>query len=199
MSFIKKYNIYIFIAIAAGFVMVNVAFWTRLSLVRQLVTVFAVFAALHEIEEKIWPGGFFELMLKKLGMKPSEVDLGRGTLIVSVYWLLLLGSAYLFDSHPFLLAATIVLSFFEAIVHTAGIKLHHLKKPYTPGMVTALGLAAVGIASVYQLNAGGMLTGAGYLLGGVLWFLSFVGMDLLILSGLGKTIPELVRGIKEKS
>lgn len=141
---------------------------------------------MHEIEEKIWPGGFYELMLKKFGMTTSEVDLERGTLIVSIYWIILLGSAYLFDEYPFLLAITITLSFFEAIIHTAGIKLHHLKKPYTPGLVTAVCLAIAGIYAVYRLNTEGIIASVDYIKGVVLWFLSFACMDVLIISGFGK-------------
>ena len=197
-AFIKKNNTYIFIGIVAIMCCVGAATWGSLSLIRKLTTAFAVFAALHEIEEKVWPGGFYELMLKKFGIKKEEVDLGRATLVVSIYWLILLGSAYFFDSYAFLLAVTITLGFFEAFIHTAGIWIHHLKKPYTPGLVTAWCLAVVSIFAVRALNGAGLASRKDYLLGAVLWLLSFICMDVIIISGFGKTLPEIIATVKKK-
>lgn len=199
MAFIKKNNTWIFIGIVLLLTLLDLIFWGRLSLVRKLVNLFAIFAALHEIEEKVWPGGFYELMLKKFGMKREEVDLDRGTLGVSVYWIILLGSAYLFDNVPLLLCVPIALFFFEAFIHTAGIKIHHLKKPYTPGLVTAYCLAACAVVAIRAMNAAGLVTGKDYALGAVLWVLSFLCLEAYILTSFGKKPKELfaqVRGNK---
>ena len=198
MGFVKKNNTYIFIAIVAILVIFDAFLWNRLSLTRKLITFFAVIAALHEIEEKVWPGGFYELMLKKFGMKKEEVDIDRGTLVVSIYWIIILGAAYIFDSQVFLLAITIALSFFEAFIHTAGIKIHHLKKPYTPGLVTAWCMAAVGVFSVIALNRTGMAIGTDYALGVALWLLSFICMDIVIITGFGKSIPDLIKSVRNQ-
>ena len=123
MAFVKKYNTYVFFALVAVLVIADVIVWNSLSLTRKFITAFADAAAMHEIEEKVWPGGFYELMLKKFGMKKEEVDIDRGTLVVSIYWIVILGAAYIFDSQVFLLAITITLSFFEAFIHTVGIKI----------------------------------------------------------------------------
>ena len=53
MSFIKKYNTWIFITIVAVLTIADIIFWNSLSLTRKIITVFAVLAALHEIEEKV--------------------------------------------------------------------------------------------------------------------------------------------------
>ncbi len=58
MKFVKEKNTYIFIFLVVCLTVADAVFWARLSPVRQLVTVFAVLAAAHEVEEKIWPGGF---------------------------------------------------------------------------------------------------------------------------------------------
>lgn len=198
MGFVKKNNTYFFIAIVAILVIADVFLWNRLSLTRKLITIFAVIAALHEIEEKVWPGGFYELMLKKFGMKKEEVDVNRGALVVSIYWIIILGAAYIFDSQVFLLAITIALSFFEAFIHTVGIKIHHLKKPYTPGLVTALCMASVGVFSVITLNRTGMAMGTDYVLGAALWLLSFICMDIVIITGFGKSIPDLIKSVRNQ-
>ena len=198
MAFIKKNNTWIFIAIVVLLVVVDACLWKQLSLIRRIVTVFAVFAALHEIEEKVWPGGFYDLMLKKFGMKKEEVDIERGTLAVSIYWLILLGAAYIFDSQAFLMAVTITLAFFEAFIHTAGIWIHHLKKPYTPGLVTAWCMAIVAVFSVHALTSAGMAVGKDYWIGAVLWVLSFICLDAFIISGFGKTLPEIIAEVRKQ-
>jgi hypothetical protein len=198
MAFVKKYNTYVFIALVAVLVIADVIVWNSLSLTRKLITAFAVAAAMHEIEEKVWPGGFYELMLKKFGMKKEEVDIDRGTLVVSIYWIVILGAAYIFDSQVFLLAIIITLSFFEAFIHTVGIKIHRLTKPYTPGLVTAWCMAAVGVVAVITLNRTGMAAAKDYVLGAVFWLLSFVCMDIVIISGFGKSFSDLINSVRKQ-
>ena len=201
MRFIKEKNTYVFIAIVVCLTVVDIILWKQLSFIRKLVTIFAVLAAAHEIEEKIWPGGFFDLMLKKFGMKKEEVDLGRATYAVNVYWLLLLAVPFVFDKYAWLLVVTIALSFFEAFIHTAGIVIHHMKKPYTPGLVTAWLLAIVAVIAVIQINADEMVTAGGYVAGTVLMFVSFICLDPFIILGFGdkrKDIVNMIRRQKEK-
>lgn len=198
MKFIKEKNTYIFLIAVICLTAVDAIMWKQLSLVRKLVTVFAVLAAAHEIEEKIWPGGFFELMLNKFGIKKEETDLGRATLVVSIYWLLLLALPYIFEQYTWLLAVTIALSFFEAFIHTAGIAIHRMKKPYTPGLVTAWLLAAAAITAIIQLNAHRMVNTGGYVAGTVLMILSFICMDIVIISGLGKKPSEIMDSVRRQ-
>lgn len=198
MAFLKKYNTYVFITLVITLAVADMILWKRLSVVRRLATGFALLAALHEVEEKIWPGGFYELMLKKFGLESEQVDLGRGTLVVSIFWVILLGAAYIFDSHPFLLAVTIVLSFFEAFIHTAGIWIHRLKKPYTPGLVTAWCMAAFAVITVLALKNTGLTAARDYCLGAVLWLLSFACMDFIIISGFGKTPREIIAAVTKQ-
>lgn len=198
MKWIKENNTYIFIAGVICLTIIDIALWGQLSLIRKLVTVFAVLAAAHEIEEKIWPGGFFDLMLNKFGMKKDEVDLGRATSAVSVYWLLLLALPYIFDTHAWLLVITIALSFFEAFIHTAGIAMHHMKKPYTPGLLTAWLLAVMAVISIVLLNRGHLVSAGGYAAGIVLMIVSFLCLDIIIISGLGKTPADIVSAVRKQ-
>ena len=192
MSFVKKYSTQIFLVLVAVLAVFGLIFWGRLSLVRKLVTGFAVLGGLHEIEEKIWPGGFYDLMLKKFGIDKSTVDLDRPGLIVSVYWLILLIPAYVFHSHPVFMAVLIALSFFEAFIHTAGIKIHKLKKPYTPGLVTAWCMAAFSVASIILMKNAGLTTCTDYLIGVPLWILSFICLARTVYSGFGKSFKDII-------
>lgn len=194
----KDKSTLVFIIIALIFAAVNLLLWGRLSPVRRLVTVFALLAAAHEAEEKLWPGGFFDLMLGKLGLRREEVDLSRGTAAVGAYWLLLLALPYLFHGQPWLLAMTIALSFFEAFIHTAGIAIHHLKRPYTPGMITAWLLAAAAVAAVGRLNAGGLIGLGGYIAGALLMVGSFLCLEGVILLSLGDKRKVILRTLRSR-
>ena len=196
MKFIKEKNTYIFIIAVICFTVVDAIIWKQLSLVRKLVTVFAVLAAAHEIEEKIFPGGFFELMLKKFGLKKEEVDLGRATLAVSIYWMLLLALPYIFDQYAWLLVVAIALSFFEAFIHTAGIVIHHMKKPYTPGLVTAWLLAIVAVIAIVQLNIHSMVSIGEYVVGTMLMIISFICMDIVIVLGFKKKLSDIINNVR---
>ena len=130
-EFLKKYNMHIFIVLIAILTVYDLLNWNQISIVRKLVNLFGILAILHEIEEKYWPGGFFDLMLKKLEININDVDVGRANLAVFIFWLVYLGLGYIFDNFVFFFMMTIVLSIFEAFVHTAGIKIHKLDKPHT--------------------------------------------------------------------
>ena len=53
MNFLKKYNIYVFIVLIALLTIYDFLNWDSISMVRKLVNLFAIFAVLHEIEEKL--------------------------------------------------------------------------------------------------------------------------------------------------
>lgn len=78
---------HLFILIVGILTIYDLANWNSISLVRKLVNVFAVFAILHEIEEKYWPGGFMELMLKKLKINIGDFDTETAKLNVVIFLL----------------------------------------------------------------------------------------------------------------
>ena len=78
------------------------------------------------------------------------------------------------------MVVTIALSFFEAFIHTAGIAIHRMKKPYTPGLVTAWLLAIAAVFAIVQLNANGLVSAGGYAVGTLLMIVSFLCMDIFI-------------------
>ena len=59
-------------------------------------------------------------------------------------------------------------------------------------------LAIAGIYAVYRLNTEGIIAGVDYIKGVVLWFLSFACMDVLIISGFGKKVSEIITMFKRK-
>ena len=174
MNFLKKYNIYVFIVLIALLTIYDFLNWDSISMVRKLVNLFAILAVLHEIEEKYWPGGFHNLMLKKIKVDINDFDLGSANLIVFIFLLVYIAMGYIFDNLVFFFIMAIILSIFEALIHTAGIKIHNLDKPYTPGLLTAWLMAIAAIYSIIQLNKYGLASPFDYLIGVILFIIRFL-------------------------
>ena len=172
-KFLEEYNIHIFILLVALLSAYDILNWDGISVVRKLVNLFAVLAVLHEIEEKYWPGGFHQLMLKKFNIDANEFDVGKANLLVFVFWMVYLTLGYVFDNLVFFFLMTVALSFFEAFIHTAGIKIHNLDKPYTPGLVSAWLLAFAALYSIIQLAKHSLAGPVDYIIGIVLFIISF--------------------------
>lgn len=196
-DFLKKYNIHIFIVLVALLTVYDFLNWDSISIVRKLVNLFAVLAILHEVEEKYWPGGFHNLMLNKMKVDKSGFDLERANLIVFVYWLVLLGLGYIFDNLVFFFIMTIALSIFEALIHTIGIKIHNLSKPYTPGMISAWLMAIAAIYSIIQLNKFNLAGPVDYLIGVILFIISFLILQSQVFKVAGISRKEAFRRIRQ--
>ena len=196
MDFLKKYNMHIFVIIVGALTLYDLLNWNSLSLVRKLVNVFAILGVLHEVEEKYWPGGFIELMLNKLKVNISELDDGKAKLSVVIFWLVYIGLGYVFDNILFFFMMTIVLSLFEAFIHTAGIKIHKLNKPYTPGLVTAWLLAITAIYSIVQLNKYSIIVPTDYLIGFILFIITFLMLASQVYSSIRLSFKDVISRIK---
>lgn len=197
-EFIRDKNTYILIFVVIIFSIYNFLTWEQLSIVQKFVVAFAVFAALHEIEEKVWPAGFCELMLKKLGANTQDPNVYMATLPVTICWIVILGTIYFLHSYAFLLVILIALSFMEAFVHTVGIKVHNMKMPYTPGLITAWGMAIVAIVAIRHLASHGLVHVEGYILGTVMMFASFAIMGYFVYKPTGVNPMNMAKEVLAK-
>ena len=96
------------------------------------------------------------------------------------------------------MVVTIALSFFEAFIHTAGIAIHRMKKPYTPGLVTAWLLAIAAVFAIVQLNANGLVSAGGYVAGSVIMLVSYICLDLFIILGFGEKRKDIFNMIRSQ-
>lgn len=197
MNFLKKYNIYVFIVLIALLTIYDFLNWDSISMVRKLVNLFAILAVLHEIEEKYWPGGFHNLMLKKIKVDINDFDLGSANLIVFIFLLVYIALGYIFDNLVFFFIMAIILSIFEALIHSAGIKIHNLDKPYTPGLVTAWLMAIAAIYSIIQLNKYGLASPFDYLIGVILFIISFLILQSQVFKVIGISRKEAIKRVRE--
>lgn len=196
MNFLKKYNIYVFIVLIALLTIYDFLNWDSISMVRKLVNLFAILAVLHEIEEKYWPGGFHNLMLKKIKVDINDFDLGSANLIVFIFLLVYIAMGYIFDNLVFFFIMAIILSIFEALIHSAGIKIHNLDKPYTPGLLTAWLMAIAAIYSIIQLNKYGLASPFDYLIGVILFIISFLILQSQVFKVIGISRKEAIKRVR---
>lgn len=194
---IVKYHLEIFTAIVLVFTIVDAILFSELSYSRKLVNMFMVIGVLHEWEEKRYPGGFYELMARKFDIKTDQEGLNKAGLCVIIYWLAITCIPYLFDGIACLLFIPVVLGLFEAFVHTMGIFIHKMKKPYTPGLVSAWIMAAGSVYTIYYMEINGLAIAGDYVLGAVLMFGGFLLMDLGTIHSMGMSVKDMVENVKK--
>lgn len=192
-----KYHLEIFTAIVAAFTVVDLILFSHISVTRKLVNLFMILGVLHEWEEKRWPGGFYELMGKKFGLDLENTDFKKPGVYVIVYWLVITLLPYIFDRAVYLLLIPVALSVLEAFVHTVGIYLHKLKKPYTPGLVSAWLMMAAAVCTVRYLEINGLVSAGDYVLGAVLMLAGFFLMDVGVLSSLKTNPREMIKNMRK--
>ena len=103
---------------------------------------------------------------------------------------------FAFDKISIFALVPLILALFEGFIHTAGIIIHQLKKPYSPGMITAWLMFAYAIIMITRLNKELMLDAWSWIGGILLTFVSFFIMETRFMKGAGITIKEFQTNMK---
>lgn len=191
------YNLEIFCATIIVLTLVRILFFPNLSFIQNLVHAFALIAVLHEFEEKRVPGGFYEMTQRILGINQATTDKGLSSSFVMLYWVIVLGLSFIFDNCIMLFVMLIALGILELIGHTAIVFVGKLGKPYSPGMISAWLMGAMGIYSIVLLNTYGMATWVDYLGGTLLMIFGFVLMQRGTLSATDMTFKDFLGNLKK--
>ena len=189
MNKIIKYNLEIMTCIFAVITVAGIFNWDTLSLPRQMTLVFIVLYTLHEWEESRFPGGFYRIFFSKCTIDPN-VSEERMHFPVAIYLLIILLLPFIFDNVIVFALVPLILALFEGFIHTAGIVIHQLKQPYSPGMITAWIMFAYAILMIRRLNAELELGALEWIIGIVLMVASFVIMETQFMKGVGITVKE---------
>ena len=184
-----KYNLEIMSGIFAVIIVGSLLHWHTLSAVRQMTVVFMILYTLHEWEESRYPGGFYRIFFSKCTIDPT-VSEEKLHLPVAIYLLIILLVPFLFDDIVVLALVPLLLALFEGFIHTAGVIIHQLKKPYSPGMATAWMMFAYGIFMIRTLSVRMHLGAIDWLMGIALTIISFVLMETRFMKGAGITVKE---------
>ncbi len=191
---LQKYSLETFSFIVLIILLIRFLFYPNLSAEHRILSAFMILAILHEFEEKRTPGGFFELMAKKFGLPAEQQLFEKAGLCVIIYLSVILIASSLYPK-PVLILVPAYLGLFEAFIHTAGIWIHKLSKPYTPGLVTAWIMAAVSVYTIRYLVTVYSIGGATYILGLILFILSFAALVSSVWHSFGIGISDIRKKI----
>lgn len=194
-KFIRRYALEIYTVLAMLFMVVT-SFMIVLSTIRLFVVVFNFLFILHEWEEGAYPGGFVDLISSLIEVDLTD-DLRRASRIpTGVFLVAVTLLPFIFDSIPLFSVTIAVFGCFEGFVHVMGIKIFGLKKKYTPGMVTALMEAVVGIGLICNLAVNHLAAWYDYVGGILLFFICFASMQktLTLMVGIRyRDMPKLIK------
>ena len=185
-KWINNYNLEIMTTILAIVFCVSLFFWESLTLTGKALLGFMVLYILHEWEESKIPGGFYDLFFGGFGIE-IKVSEARMHLPVAIYILIMLLVPFALQNITFLVLIPLGLGLFEGVIHVAGIKIHRLKKPYTPGMITGVIMFMYSIFVIVQINNAGGLPVWQWIVGFILALLGFVVMEQFFLKTVGLT------------
>ena len=103
-----------------------------------------------------------------------------------------------FTQLPLLALVPVYLGLFEALIHIVGIKIHKMKKPYTPGMVSAilLGISSIVVLTIFSKEQ--MVQGIEFLWGVLLTFLCFAIMQRTVIAIFDLGYKDMIANMKKK-
>lgn len=193
----KKYNLEILSLIMFGMITICAVVCKQLSLIQRAMLGYMFLFTLHEWEENRFPGGFSKLMAKFFDIQITAKKEEASHIPVGIL-LILITFVPFFTQSVLIALVPVYLGIFEAIVHVAGIKLHKMEKPYTPGMFTALSLCVTSVCVLSIFSTQQVVSGAEFGLGVLLMFLCFFAMQRTVISIFGLRYKELTKIVKKK-
>ncbi len=196
MKYLIKYNLYILSVYTLVMLGVLVVFWDSFSMLQRFAIGFLGLITLHEWEETKFPGGFFKVMGGIMNVDMSKVPEESLHLPPTVFIVVVTLLPLLFPGVIFLFLTVMVLGIFEGIIHIVGIKLGRLKKPYTPGMVTAEVMLIYSIVGIYFAVSKGLVAPLDWLLALVLFIGGFLVLQVSVYRILDLKFADVVMRMK---
>ncbi len=201
-KFIKYYALEIYTVISILFLLIA-AIMGDLSFIQKAALIYTVLFLLHEWEEGVYPGGFFDKFSDVLDVKSNE-ELTRITRVpVDILLLIITITPFCLDNYMIPILMTATLGIMEGIVHIGFIKLFRMDKFYSPGMITAEIQFIVSVLFYIYTIKHNMATGLEYLFGALLMIIAFMIMQKSLVKIIGiknySQVPKMVlKRIKEK-
>ena len=195
MKKIIKYNLEIMSVILIAVALFGIAKWEESNILRQMTSIFMILYTLHEWEESRFPGGFYKIFFSKCTIDTS-VSEETMHFPVAIFLLTILLIPFIFDEVIAFALVPLILALFEGFVHTAGIILHQLKRPYSPGMITAWIMFAYSIIMINKLNVETTIGTTDWIIGIVLTIISFYLMETQFVKTVGITIRDFQKSMQ---
>lgn len=199
-KFIKHYALEIYSVITLLLIVCVTLFMGELTVIQQFVVFLSFVYVLHEWEENRYPGGFLELMESNLLKMEVGKEAKLGSRLITGVFLLVFTIVpfVLGDKLPIFVVAMAVFSVFECIVHIVGIRIHHLNKPYTPGMITAIIEGLTGTALIVYLVVNHLANWYDYIFGPFVFLACFAIMQRTLMATIGLHYKDMLVFVKKR-
>ena len=183
----KHYALEIYTVIAMLLITLVAMFVDNLTVVQQFAVWLSFLCILHEWEEGRYPGGFLDLIQANVLQRDLDEETKRGSRLVTAVFIFAMTIVpfYFGDSCPILAVAPACFCIFEGIIHVAGIKIFGMKKPYTPGLVTAEVELVSGVCLIVYLAVNHLGAWYDYTFGPFVFIACFVCMQRSLIAMVG--------------
>ena len=183
----KHYALEIYTVVAMLLIALVAMFAGELTVIQQFAVWVSFLCILHEWEEGRYPGGFLNLIQANVLQRELDEETKRGSrLVTAVFIFAMTIVPYFFgDRIPMFVVATASFCIFEGIIHVVGIKIFSLKKPYTPGLVTAEIELVSGVCMIVWLAVNHIGAWYDYTFGPFVFLACFVCMQRTLMSMVG--------------
>lgn len=185
--FMKLYALEIYTVIAMLLITLVAIFMPQLTIIQSFTVFLSFIYILHEWEEGRYPGGFLDLIQKNILQMDLSQEVKLGSRLITGVFLLVFTIVPFFwgDAIPMFALAMATFSIFEGIIHIVGIKIFSLKKPYTPGLVTAEIELVSGVCMIVWMAVNHVGAWYDYTFGPFVFIACFVCMQRTLMSMVG--------------
>ena len=183
----KHYALEIYTLIAMLLITLVAMFMDELTVIQQFAVWVSFLCILHEWEEGRYPGGFLDLIQKNVLQRELDEETKLGSrLITAVFiYVMTIVSFFFGDRIPMFVVAPATFCIFEGIIHVVGIKILGLKKPYSPGLVTAEIELVTGVCLIVYLAVNHIGAWYDYTFGPFVFLACFVCMQRSLMAMVG--------------
>ncbi len=170
MKFIRYYSLQIYSVILVALLTLS-AMFVAPDTIQKLALAFAALALLHQWEEDVYPGGFFDILFGKivcLDPIPSHEVQRLNFIYPQSICLIMVLLAYFGHSQAWLLTPIMWLGIIEGFGHGLMIPTFTRNRGFNPGKVTGLIWAALGWGTLIYMIMSGMVAWWQYLAGSLI-------------------------------
>ncbi len=196
-EFIIRYNLEILTIVNAIIIIYSFITWYNSAITRNFIVLFTIAITLHEWEEGRYPGGFVELMTGRMG-EDIKIDPHLSHISVDIGIVLYTIVPFFFNNVVWLFLAPMILGLIEIVMHFAGILIFHLKKPYTPGLITAIFMGIISISAIVYLTLNIGTTPLDWIFGILYTVIVFIFMEIMVFSLNGINPKEFIKNFRTK-
>ena len=186
-KFMKHYALEIYTVIAMLLITLVAMFMDGLTVIQQFAIWISFLCILHEWEEGRYPGGFLDLIQKNVLQRELDEETKLGSRLITAVFIYVMTIVPFFfgDRIPMFVVAPATFCIFEGIIPVVGIKILGLKKPYSPGLVTAEIELVTGVCLIVYLAVNHIGAWYDYTFGPFVFLACFVCMQRSLMAMVG--------------